>query len=149
MSKLANWVTLTLKLASICFVTVVFASPASADDWGGWRYKGAAGTGDCLYAGTRIYTSATPDIHTVSAANSCSSSYVVTSDAEAFNLSGTEIGSCTNTATNHSQCKVQVGGPNVWIWDAVIYSGGSSYSIYYSQKYDGTDPYDLYWTSTD
>lgn len=149
MKKLARSV--ALKLASFCLVSMIVASPAFASDhWGGWRYLGASGTGDCLYAGTRIYTSATPDIHTLSAANSCTRTYTMSVVAILYGDGFSVIGRCENYGDNYAQCPVQKATPSdgFWYWQADLAdTAGNIWYISYGQS--SGSAYDEYWTSSD
>jgi hypothetical protein len=119
---------LALSVIFIGAFSVARASVASADFWGGFRFAGAS-NGDCLSAGTSIISSANPDRHNISAANSCHTSYQVKTHEKEKRSDGSIIIQCENLFTNDwRRCSIQntTGSSDYWEWNVFIIQNGQT-----------------------
>lgn len=117
---------------------------ASADEWGAWKNSGSS---ECLFAGTNIITTDSPNLHNVAASNSCATNYSVDVLLKHYDSDGRVLNSCdASFHTNYAQCSLQAEtlSGDYWTWEVEIAIGFTTYTFECSNS--GGGYYDCYHT---
>jgi hypothetical protein len=132
-----------LIISSTAFVSGL-SSPASADEWGAWK---SAVSSECLFAGTNIVTTDSPNLHNIGVGNSCATNYSVKVVESHYDSDNRLLDQCTQGySTNYDQCSIQAATTegDYWIWVVYINIGGTIYN--FSCDNNGESYYDCYHT---
>jgi len=144
---------LIVMLVLFAALSLVFAVSASADVHGAYASPFTGYPGECLFAGTNILTSSSPDKHNVAGSNSCATNQNVAANLGHFDSAGRLIDSCdfyfNNWGTNYFQCPLQRSNlsGDYWSWGAAFVDnqGNTQWSFgcvndasHYNKCFDGS-----------
>lgn len=124
---------LRFSVASILVIGIIatLAPNASANYWGSYSWP----TSDtypalCLTAGVNILTGGDPDTHSLSAADSCSTSYQVQGEIEEFNSSNVLIAGVGDELEYYIQvpAKHDTTDGDYWMWSVSIDNNSYGFS---------------------